>query len=88
MPILNKDGFIMSNIYALPLVKGSITLEVLKILNDTVNVYNFLNDLVSGKVKTGTTKFVYLEYVSVLCRVLDAFREVFLYFFINNLGTF
>ena len=66
----------------MPLVKGSITVEILNALNESLNVYTFVNDLVIGKVKLGTNKFAYLEYVSVLCRVIDAFREVLLFFYI------
>jgi hypothetical protein len=68
-PIFSADGYVQSGIYQIPVINGAVPKDIINELpmNDP---WPYLNDLISSK------KLKYLEYMSVLVRLLDGQREV------------
>ena len=75
LPVFSPNGFVMSGIYQIPLFKGAPIVEYLKEM-ETTDPWQFLSD----KQKEKKSRIIPLENCSVIVRLLDSNREVFLFF--------
>lgn len=68
LPVFSPDGYIQSNIYQLPLFKGSVPKQVIQDISKT-DCWPYLREQVKNK------KLFYLEFMGVIVRLVDSQRE-------------
>jgi hypothetical protein len=71
LPVFSPDGYVMSGIYQVPLVRGPVDPELLKEMEGT-DPWELLQERINAK----KSKFAWLEPTSVVVRLLDSQREV------------
>ena len=75
VPIFSPDGYVMSGIYQVPIIKGDVNEVLIEELR-TNEHWPYINKIMKSK----GNKMKFLEYTSCIVRVLDSQREVKLFF--------